>query len=209
MSRKKITVKEKEFRLPNGRIVRACFGDSYVSYLIHHRNDPMTVAGTDIRTMRWEEFFEDGRLTPMMYDYKPDGCATAPFVKNADKTSPFRIGMYLGVDDTFAEEPVASHISTGRIIYRKSIGDLMTLMYIVTEKSILIDRRGHEYKISVGAGVNHIYEYFRERIELEASEQMKQQIAHIGGLLTGSVSVSATSPRTVFGYIDHVLKDVG
>lgn len=204
MSKKKITVKEKEFCLPSGNWVKATFGNSYVAYIMNHQDDHMKVDGLDIRTVHWNDYFEGGRLTPMMYNYKPAGCRSYPFVKNSDKDSPFKIGMYLGVNDMYADAEVAEHTSTGRILYRKSIGELMVLMYVITEKSILIDRRGHKYKVNVQNGVGNVFEYFKERIEMEGAESMKQQICHVGGMLSGAISVAATSPRKVLEFIDQI-----
>lgn len=199
-----MTVKEKEFCLPSGNRVKATFGDSYVAYIVNHQDDHMKVDGLDIRTVHWDDYFEGGRLTPMMYNYKPSDSKSYPFIKNEDKDSPYKIGMYLGVNDMYAEDEIADYTSTGRVIYRKSIGELMVLMYVITEKSILIDRRGHEYKVSVQNGVSNIFEHFKERIEIEGAETMKQQICHVGGLLSGTVNVAATSPRTVLDYIDRI-----
>ena len=84
----------------------------------------------------------------------------------------------------------------------------MLMLDIIVGKTMLIDRRGHEYSISFERGVQTIYEHFSSRIAMEASEVLKQQLYHIGGLLSGAVSVVATSPRKVFDLIEHITRHI-
>jgi hypothetical protein len=162
----------------------------------------------DIRELHWDDFFTGGRLTPMLYTYKPDGCYTNPFVRNPDKDSKNKIGMFLEVTDDDADELTKKHTEYGRMIYRPNIGELMISLYIVIEKSLLTDRRDHSYSINIGKGVSYIYEHFKERIEIEGAEGMKQQLCHIGGMLSGAVNVASTSSRKTFEFIDRVTSHV-
>lgn len=196
--------KQKEFTLPSGTKIIAEFGNSYSAYLKNKVKDPMIVDDVDIRDLHWNEFFTGGRLTSMLYNYKPDGCYVCPFVKNPDKDSVNKIGMYLSITDDSADDIIKERTSYGRILYRPCIGELMFTMYIAVEKSILNDRRDHSYSVNIEKGVSYIYEHFKERINVEASEGLKQQLYHAGGLLTGAVSVAATSPRKVFEFINKV-----
>lgn len=201
-------MKQKEFTLPSGARIVAEFGNSYSAYLKNKTKDPMIVDNLDIRELHWDEFFSGGCLTPMLYSYKPDGCYVNPFVQNPDKDSKNRIGMYLEVTDDDAEGMMKKHTEYGKIIYRPSIGELMIMLYIVIEKSLLKDRREHNYSINIGKGVSYIYEHFKERIEVEGAETLKQQLYHYGGMLSGAVNAASTSPRKVFEFIDKVTKHV-
>lgn len=195
---------EKDYTLSNGMNVHAIIAEqgevSIRETDEERRNRPFVVGDTDIKTLEWNDFFDEKLINWVFRDYRNNDGELCFRLEHPEDFENSRIGMYVGLLEKETENV------TGRYIFRDSIGTLMVSAFVITECTDVTDKRGREYEVILPKGIIRLYEHFRERIDTEATEKMKTYFAFMGGLLESTMKSRATSPDKMFMYLDRIVK---
>ena len=195
---------KKEYTLANGAKVNA-FVSSEGEVNIKEtedekRNRPLMVGNTDIKTLKWEDFFDEKLINWVFKDYKNVDGEQCFVLETPEDFEHSRIGMYVGLMNKKTRNV------TGRYIFRDSVGTLMVVAFVLTECTDAEDKRGNQYDVIMPKNVMKIFEHFQERIFNEATEKMKSYFAFMGGLLESTMKSKATSPDKIFMYLNRIVK---
>lgn len=202
-------IRTEEFTIHDGVKVTAFIGPEFKGLTQTGRrlnnkqsssDDPLIIGGKDYRSICWDDLFNEHKINKLFADYKPiETDDFGPFAVCADDPAK-PVGLYLQVTDEVTKK------SHGDIILKDTVGTLLVMLYVLTKCVDLKDKRGHVYSIGMPTSIDPILENFYERVETEATPNMRMYFAFAGGLLESTVKSVGTSPKKVLKLITKIIK---